>query len=72
MVSQQDDTAFPVQREAQWEAAALQALGQHSDVKRRREAGLTELTQVLQKEKFQGQFASLGILFAVTGRKRLK
>ena len=47
-------------------------MGRHIDVKRTQEAGLTEHIQVLQKEKFQGQFASLGVVVVVTGRKQLE
>ena len=70
--SEEDGIAFPVQQETQWEAAVPQAMGQHTDVKRMEEAGLTEHIQAFRKEKFQEQFASLGLVVAVAGRKQLK
>ena len=72
MAWQQDGTDFLVQREARWEAAVYQALAQQNDVKPMQEDGLAEHIQALQKEKFQEKFASLGVVVAVTGRKRLK
>lgn len=48
------------------------AMVQHTDAKPMGEAGLTEHIPALPKGKFQGQFASLGVVVVVIGHKQFK